>query len=89
MRATALDAGLNVDHDCPVDLEELLHIIQDAPLASVPRPSKTRKFFAMRACRTSVMIGKALDTKSMRGILDHMGTMNQPWVGLARFVDRT
>ncbi|KAK7956834.1 uncharacterized protein PG986_006056 [Apiospora aurea] len=45
------------------DLEELVSLLTDHPAASentVPRPSKVRKMFAMRACRSSVMIGKSL-----------------------------
>ncbi|EGG04475.1 uncharacterized protein MELLADRAFT_37375, partial [Melampsora larici-populina 98AG31] len=43
------------------------------------RPSKTRKMFASRACRSSVMIGDSLTTGQMRSILDHMGMMEEPW----------
>ncbi|WEW57271.1 ATP-binding mismatch repair protein [Emydomyces testavorans] len=61
----------------------------DAPLASssqfsfsdlhVPRPSKVRKMFAMRACRSSIMIGKSLSIKQMEKVVRHMGMIDKPW----------
>ncbi|KAH7030948.1 uncharacterized protein B0I36DRAFT_383852 [Microdochium trichocladiopsis] len=46
---------------------------------TIPRPSKVRKMFAMRACRSSVMIGKALTTKQMEKLVRHMGELDKPW----------
>ncbi|KAI0532560.1 hypothetical protein GGR58DRAFT_517612 [Xylaria digitata] len=64
------------------DLEELISLLQDHHSASaktVPRPSKVRKMFAMRACRSSVMIGKSLSTKQMEKLVRHMGELDKPW----------
>lgn len=64
------------------DLEELIFLLGDNPSSSattVPRPSKVRKMFAMRACRSSIMIGKALSGKQMRTVVRHMGEMEKPW----------
>ncbi|KAI3332319.1 DNA mismatch repair protein MutL [Xylariaceae sp. AK1471] len=64
------------------DLEELISLLRDHPSASantVPRPSKVRKMFAMRACRSSVMIGKSLTTKQMEKLVRHMGELDKPW----------
>jgi DNA mismatch repair protein PMS2 len=66
------------------DLEELVTLLGEAPAfgadnANVQRPTKVRKMFAMRACRSSVMIGKTLTTKRMREIVGHMGTIDKPW----------
>lgn len=36
--------------------------------------------FASRACRSSVMIGTSLSKTDMRRLVDHMGTIDQPWV---------
>ncbi|KAL5614848.1 hypothetical protein BROUX41_004930 [Berkeleyomyces rouxiae] len=47
--------------------------------ASVPRPAKVRKMFAMRACRSSVMIGKALTQGKMETLVRHMGELDKPW----------
>lgn len=69
------------------DLEELLDRINGAAAGEVVRPSKARKMFASRACRKSVMIGKALNTSQMTAVVRHMGTMDQPWVSWSlRFV---
>jgi len=35
--------------------------------------------FAMRACRSSVMVGKALTMKQMEKIVKHMGMIDKPW----------
>ncbi|KAL2173867.1 uncharacterized protein P884DRAFT_287778 [Thermothelomyces heterothallicus CBS 202.75] len=64
------------------DLEELLFLLADNPTSSastVPRPSKVRKMFAMRACRSSIMIGKALSRRQMETVVRHMGEMEKPW----------
>ncbi|GAA6036714.1 hypothetical protein JCM8097_003443 [Rhodosporidiobolus ruineniae] len=62
------------------DFEELLDLISSRTSSSeIVRPSKARKMFASRACRKSVMIGKALNVKQMTGIVRHMGGMEQPW----------
>lgn len=69
--------------------------MQDRPKGTMVRCSKARAMFAMRACRRSVMIGKALDKTRMTAvrpltvacqtltrcvqIVRHMGTMDQPW----------
>lgn len=34
---------------------------------------------ATKACRSSIMIGAVLNDKMMRGIVDHLGTLDQPW----------
>lgn len=74
------------------DLEELISILTDyqsasssssataaAAAAAIPRPSRVRKMFAMRACRSSVMIGKSLPTKQMEKLVRHMGELDKPW----------
>ncbi|PGH18343.1 hypothetical protein AJ80_04521 [Polytolypa hystricis UAMH7299] len=45
----------------------------------IPRPSKVRKMFAMRACRSSIMIGKTLTMKQMEKVVTHMGMIDKPW----------
>lgn len=34
---------------------------------------------ATKACRSSIMIGAVLNDKMMRSIVDHLGTLDQPW----------
>lgn len=64
------------------DLEELIQLLTDSPSfgeSGVPRPSKVRKMFAMRACRSSIMIGKTLSMRQMKTVVSHMGTIDKPW----------
>lgn len=65
------------------DLEELIFLLGDNPTSSsttaIPRPSKVRKMFAMRACRSSIMIGRALSNTQMEKVVRHMGEMEKPW----------
>lgn len=71
------------------DLEELIVLLSEAPTSAtrnatasdtyIPRPSKVRKMFAMRACRSSIMIGKTLTVKQMEKAVRNMGTIDKPW----------
>jgi DNA mismatch repair protein PMS2 len=61
------------------DLEELIALLTEQPSGSAPRPSKVRKMFAMRACRSSVMIGKTLTHQQMSKLVRHMGEIDKPW----------
>lgn len=62
------------------DIDELIFMLQDAPEGSLCRPSRIRAMFASRACRMSVMIGKALKKSTMVALIRHMGEIEQPWV---------
>ncbi|XP_002004786.4 mismatch repair endonuclease PMS2 [Drosophila mojavensis] len=62
------------------DIDELIFMLQDAPEGTVCRPSRIRAMFASRACRKSVMVGKALNrTTTMRRLITQMGEIEQPW----------
>ena len=63
------------------DLEELIVLLSESVSneTSVPRPGKVRKMFAMRACRSSIMIGKTLTTRQMERVVQNMGTIDKPW----------
>lgn len=73
------------------DLEELIAMLADTPpppptISSsspthihIPRPSKVRRMFAMRACRSSVMIGRTLTMRQMQTLVRHMGEIDKPW----------
>ncbi|KAG5913193.1 hypothetical protein E4U61_007258 [Claviceps capensis] len=63
------------------DLEDLISLLADQPVGSnyIPRPPAVRKMLAMRACRSSIMIGKALTTSQMSTIIRHMGELDKPW----------
>ncbi|OAD72207.1 hypothetical protein PHYBLDRAFT_101035, partial [Phycomyces blakesleeanus NRRL 1555(-)] len=57
---------------------ELIYLLDDRP-GEMVRCSRTRKIFASRACRSSVMIGDSLTKKKMIKIVQNMGTISQPW----------
>lgn len=61
------------------DLEELLALLIENPLGTIPRPSKVRKMFAMRACRSSIMIGRTLTHRQMGKVVKHLGELDKPW----------
>ncbi|KAL9131607.1 MAG: hypothetical protein Q9217_000495 [Psora testacea] len=65
----------------PSDLEELLALLADSPIpsSSVPRPTKIRKLLAMRACRSSIMIGKVMTRIQMQKLVSKMGEIDKPW----------
>jgi DNA mismatch repair protein PMS2 len=62
-----------------MDLEELIALLAENPSGAVPRPSKVRKMFAMRACRSSIMIGRTLTHKQMGKVVRHLGELDKPW----------
>ncbi|KAL4992314.1 hypothetical protein BDW68DRAFT_150207 [Aspergillus falconensis] len=68
------------------DLEELIAILSETSTSNttdrgvdIPRPSKVRKMFAMRACRSSIMIGKTLTQRQMERVVTDMGSIDKPW----------
>ncbi|KAK5739917.1 ATP-binding mismatch repair protein [Elasticomyces elasticus] len=63
------------------DLVELLHLLSEAPAGGqdIPRPKKVQRMLAMRACRSSIMVGKTLAVKQMQKVVRHMGEMEKPW----------
>ncbi len=61
------------------DLEELLALLGEQSGPGIPRPSKVRRMFAMRACRSSIMVGKTLTEKQMERVVRNMGEIDKPW----------
>lgn len=63
-----------------LDLEELLSLLSDYSGGSdIPRPSKVRRMFAMRACRSSIMVGKSLSQSKMEKVVRNLGGLDKPW----------
>ncbi|KAL3082629.1 hypothetical protein niasHT_031340 [Heterodera trifolii] len=56
--------GWQLDRD---DIDQLLSMLSELP-GIVHRPSKVRKIFASKACRHSVMFGKALTQREMETV---------------------
>jgi len=74
LRLTAVPVSKNTTFDA-TDVHELVSLLEgqapaQGPLGSleggVIRPAKVRSMLAMRACRCSVMIGRALDRQQVR-----------------------
>lgn len=62
------------------DVHELASIVADNNNSGeVVRLPKARAMFASRACRSSIMIGKALDRGQMSRVVSKMATIEQPW----------
>lgn len=63
------------------DLNELIQLVQDrgSSTKSIPRPSKVRSMFAMRACRSSIMIGSSLSKLKMENVVQNLSKLDKPW----------
>lgn len=61
------------------DLEELIHLVHESGESESVRCSKVRSMFAMRACKKSTKVGRALTVKGMERIVRHMGELDKPW----------
>lgn len=63
------------------DLNELIQLIEDRGVSAnnYPRPSKVRSMFAMRACRSSIMIGDPLSKPKMENVVQHLSSLDKPW----------
>jgi len=46
---------------------------------TVVRPSRVKAMLASRACRSSIMIGRALDKGAMKGVLRNLSGLDLPW----------
>ncbi len=62
------------------DMDELLQLVTDrSNFTSLPRPTKVRSMFAMRACRSSIMIGQSLSKSRMTKVVQNLSTLDKPW----------
>lgn len=61
------------------DVHELASIVADSNTKESIRLPKARAMFASRACRSSIMIGKALDRGQMARVVGKMAKIEQPW----------
>lgn len=60
------------------DIQEMIFMLSERP-GEPCRPSRVGAMLAMRACRSSVMIGTALTQASMQNIVQRMADMAAPW----------
>ncbi|OWB59407.1 hypothetical protein B5S31_g1912 [[Candida] boidinii] len=62
------------------DFNELIHLVKESDGRNNNiRPTKTRAMFAMRACRSSIMIGKPLNFKTMLRVVRNLAGLDKPW----------
>ena len=43
------------------------------------RPKKVYAMLASRACRSSIMVGRGLDQKTMRKVVQNLSELESPW----------
>lgn len=75
LRAVPFSKGTRFGEE---DVHELATVVADQP-GRMARLPKARAMFASRACRSAVMIGRALDPTKMRAIVYGMAELEQPW----------
>ena len=46
---------------------------------AIIRPTKVKKVFAYKSCRSAIMIGKSLTQQEMRDVIDNIPKLDQPW----------
>lgn len=60
------------------DIYEMITLLRDNPNLFC-RPSKINSIFAMTSCRSSIMVGDTLNEQQMKTVINHLGTLYQPW----------
>eukprot|EP00127_Corallochytrium_limacisporum_P006940 Clim_evm26s238 gene=Clim_evmTU26s238 len=64
----------------PDDVDDMIGQLRDRPNdENMCQPQRLRRMYASRACRSSIMIGTALERSVMHRILRHMSEINRPW----------
>lgn len=63
------------------DFHELICLLKESNGSNKSniRCSKIRSMLAMRACRSSIMVGKSLNRKMMTRIVRNLGDLDKPW----------
>lgn len=61
------------------DVHELIALLDEEADPSTILMPKAVALYAMKACRTSMMVGTALNKSTMRKIVDHMSGLVHPW----------
>ncbi len=74
----ALPFSKNTQFDL-MDFYELINMVREDEGNISLRPSKVRNMFAMRACRSSIMIGRALKKSTMTKVIRHLSGLDKPW----------
>ena len=61
------------------DVSELIGLLDTGHSGQSVRPSRVKAMLASRACRSSIMIGKALSKSAMKKILLNLSVLKTPW----------
>ncbi|KAI5966940.1 PMS1 [Candida pseudojiufengensis] len=61
------------------DFYELITLINEQPSNKNIKCSKIRKILAMKACRSSIMIGSSLRRDKMKEIIGNLSKLDKPW----------
>lgn len=66
------------------DVKELASVLRNNPRANmeksrIPLLPKTRAMYASKACRSSIMIGDALQKNQMTTVVQHLAKLDRPW----------
>jgi DNA mismatch repair protein PMS2 len=61
------------------DLHELIYLVSESPANASVRCSKVRAMLAMRACRSSIMVGKPLSMSTMESVVKNLASLDKPW----------
>lgn len=61
------------------DVSELVGRLRAGERPAELRPARVRAMLASRACRSSIMIGKALDVPAMTRVVSGLAALDQPW----------
>lgn len=77
MAASSSAAG--GEESSPPDEAPSTFDLQRLSESGIIRPDKVRRMLAMRACRSSIMVGRPLSQSGMKKVLRHMGEIQRPW----------
>jgi len=64
------------------DVQELIAILEQQPWRegnTAPAPSRVHSMLAMRACRSSIMVGSALTKAKMQTVVANLSGLSVPW----------
>lgn len=61
------------------DFMELINLINEQPSNKHIKCSKIRKILAMKACRSSIMIGSSLSRHKMTQVVRNLSRLDKPW----------
>ena len=62
------------------DFHEIIHLVKESDnMKSTVRCSKIRTMFALRACRSSIMIGQFLKKNTMETVVKNLAGLDKPW----------